>query len=236
MKKYALSATAILLVLIAFWSCKKETTTTNNPTIKTPITNYDKTSQGIYKGVFIGSSGTILIKIHDGDSLVTAYLNIDGIVDTLISSTTYISGQDITSMTFTSAQSTMVFSVNADGSNPNIISIDIDGHDSVTGAIVKVLTTQQVYCYEGTYSGDDIGTFNCVRFGDNVIGMGKSTNFPATGTRTGNAQIIDSSFTVGSVSTGAIFNGTFINRDSCVGTWNYPGTALDGSFTAIKTL
>src|SRR4051812_37186388 len=95
-----------LLTLIVV-ACKKESAVKNNP-----LTNFDNTSQGVYKGVFIGSTGTILLYIHNGDSLVTAYINVDGFTDTLVSTTPYISGQSITDMFFQGSFSTMTFSVN----------------------------------------------------------------------------------------------------------------------------
>lgn len=229
MKKLLLSG---LLMAILFAGCKKENTTNNNP----PVTNFDHSSGGVYKGVFIGSSGTILIYIHNGDNLVTAYINVDGLIDTLTSTTPYVNGESITSMVFYGSFSSMVFSVNADGSDPNIISIDIYGHNSVTGDVVKELSTQVVSCFEGTYNGTDSGTFNCIRFGNNVIGLGKSYYYPQFGTQTGNAEIIDDTFAVGSASSGAIFRGSFAHSDTCVGTWEYTTQPQSGAFIAVRTL
>lgn len=239
MTRVSLSAiTAFLLFLL---SCSKDKEPSNLPISDNPEAKvaYDNNSFGVYKGVIIGSTGIIKLVINNGDNLVRAYITIDEHTkDTLTSTAPFTSGQAITNASFTGRISTMTFSVNANGTNPNIVSITIQGHSNVTGLLLKETSTQIVRCYEGTYTGHNSGgdtsdgIFNCATIGSSIIGIVRET---ATGyTDVVNGGIANGNITAhGTVSTGATFSGT-ISTMECKGTW-INGT-YSGAWTGVRTL
>src|SRR6185312_5029597 len=99
--------------------------------------------------------------------VLKGYLTIDHTKDTLSTTQTLVAGQAINNVNFTGRISSMTLSVNADGSNATLSNISIVGHNNVTIFIIHKNSTKQVLCYEGTYSGNLSGTFNCARVGVN---------------------------------------------------------------------
>lgn len=156
---------------IALFACQKSNTTTIPVTelATAPETKaqYNNTSFGVYKGVIIGSTGTIVFKINNGDNIVKGYLVIDNTKDTLSTTQTLVAGQAINNVRFTGRISSMSLSVNADGSNAILTNISITGHSNVAVLIIHENSNKQIFCYEGTYSGNRSGTFNCARVGAN---------------------------------------------------------------------
>lgn len=155
---------------IALFACQKSHTTTTTPgtglaTAPETKTQYNNTSFGVYKGVVVGSTGTIVFKINNGDNLMKGYLTIDNTKDTLSTTQTVVQGQAINDVKFEGRISSMNLSVNADGTNAALSNISIIGHNNVTIFIVHENSTKQVLCYEGTYSGTLSGTLNCTRVG-----------------------------------------------------------------------
>src|SRR5688572_26069303 len=178
MKRVLLSATLLLLVFL--FSCSKNNETSNPSTSNNSQAKaaYDNNSFGVYKGVTVGSTGIVKLVINNGDNLVRAYITIDEHTkDTLTSTASFTNGQAITNASFIGRISTMMFSVNANGSHPNILNITIQGHSNVIGLILKETSTQVVRCYEGTYTGHNTGgdgvsgTFNCVTIDTTLIGI-----------------------------------------------------------------
>ena len=175
MKTFFSKKLLVLLIAafaIALFACQKShnsTTTTATGLASTPETKaqYNNTSFGVYKGVIIGSTGTIVFKINNGDNVVKGYLSIDNTKDTLSTTQTLVAGQAINNVRFTGRISSMTLSVNADGSNASLSNISITGHNNVTIFIIHENSTKQVLCYEGTYSGNLSGTLNCTRVGIN---------------------------------------------------------------------
>ncbi len=134
---------------------------------------FDNSNFGLYKGVLAGSSGTIRIEINNGDNLARAIIVMDGETDILTSTATFTAGRAITGAQFTGEFSSFTFSVDADGGNPTIATITIEGHDSVVATVAKETSRSVTLCYEGTSTGgnDHRGVFNLVRNGNTYSGV-----------------------------------------------------------------
>lgn len=165
--KKLLSATmlAALSGLMLLGACKKkdETTTTTPPTSSYSCTNCittpeakpanDNISKGVYKGVIVGSSGTIKFDIMNGSDSIKAYMTLDGVSATLVATVAWVAGASYVSPfvgTFNGQPDTITFQVNPDGSNPTVIASNIPGHPGASLSISKETSTNLVKCFEGT--------------------------------------------------------------------------------------
>jgi hypothetical protein len=125
----------------------------------------DASSKGIYKGVLIGSTGTIMFDIANAGTLITAVMIVDGTTVNLTASINWVQGQayvsDFTG-TMNGSAVTIGFSVGADGGSPTVTSSNIPGHPNAILTVVKETSNQLVECFEGTYSTTlpENGTFN----------------------------------------------------------------------------
>jgi hypothetical protein len=238
MKSLLLSSLAALL-LLSMQSCSKDNSEKQPSNTSEAKAANDNNSFGLYKGVIVGSTGIIKLVINNGDNLVKAYITIDGSTkDTLTSTYPFTSSQAITNATFTGRISTMTFSVSANGTNPNIVSITIQGHSNVTGVLVKETSTQVAKCYEGTYTGktstgaQSSGTFNCVILANSIIGIARESQSGYTDVVNGTANN-GSISAQGTVSTGATFTGTIAGAQ-CSGTW--VNGVYSGTWSGTQTL
>lgn len=169
-----------IFLSVAFSSCKKDEDNSNSTTpTPTPYTcatcvtapqayaAYDASSKGVYKGVVIGSTGTIKFDISNDSSLITAVLTLDGTTATLTSAVSWVSGvsyiADFTG-TFKGSPVTIKFKVDATGTNPIILTSSIPGHPSASFNLIKEKSTALIECFEGTYSTTkpESGTFNII--------------------------------------------------------------------------
>jgi hypothetical protein len=163
----------ITFTIIVVPGCQKSGTTPASPDDNVSSTDlgtkaqYNNTSSGVYKGVVIGSTGTIVFTINNGNNAIKGFLTIDNIRDTLTTVQTIVPGQPINNVTFTGRISSMKLSANADGSNATLSNISITGHSNVAILIIHENSTKQILCYEGNYSGSLSGTLNCARVGTN---------------------------------------------------------------------
>lgn len=160
-------------LFLLFTGCKKDnkaddaykcTTCTTSPEAK-PAN--DVSSKGIYKGIVIGSTGTIKFDIQNAGTVIKAYLTIDGASVELTSAITWNGGQAYTAPftgSLNSQNITIQFSVGMDGSDPTITSATIPGHPNATFIIAKEASTALIECYEGTYHNTkpEDGTFNLI--------------------------------------------------------------------------
>ncbi len=209
---------------------------------------FDESNFGLYKGVIAGSSGTVRIEIHNGNDISEATITMDDETDELTCTETFTKGEAIVEAEFTGEFSSFTFSVGADGSNPTIENITIDGHDNVIATISKETSEDVAVCYEGTSIGgnEHSGVFNLVRNNDTYSGASKAVDgFACTFSGTINN---DGSF---SGNTSTIFNGLDVDLtysgafdgDNVSGTWSnswvngegVPGSN-SGTFTGSKTL
>jgi len=175
MKRLLLSS-VLLPVIAAFFmlnGCKKKedekpatpttpayTCTTCTTTPEAKAAN-DNTSKGIYKGVIIGSSGTIKFDLANGDSTIKAYMTIDGTAVTLTAAVKWSAGASYVSSftgTMNGSPVSITFSVNPDGTSPTVTASDIPGHPNATLEIAKETSAGLLKCYEGTYKNTTKGT------------------------------------------------------------------------------
>ncbi len=164
-----------ILSTILFFACKKsgseQTVDKHPPGVPTAAetkAQYDNSSFGVYKGVVIGSSGIIILKINNGDNTTIAYLTIDNKKDTLTAVQSPVAGQPITNLQFTGRLSCMRLSANADGSNAQINNLTITGHPNASAIVVHENSNRQVLLYEGTFTGEISGRINFMKVGTDV--------------------------------------------------------------------
>ena len=98
-KLHLVIATAAIFSLNA---CKKNNDTVNPPatykcvsckTMPDAVAANNNSSKGIYKGVVIGSSGTIMFDIANNGTAITAVMVIDGVTVNLTSAITWVAAQ-----------------------------------------------------------------------------------------------------------------------------------------------
>jgi hypothetical protein len=163
--------TFLLTVACLTNGCKKSATTAASTSglVTTPeaLAVNNTVSQGIYKGVVVGSTGTIRFDIANNGATITAVMIIDGITVNLTSPTAPVTGKPYSAV-FTGSLSgsavTFTFSVDASGHNPAITAISIPGHPAATFLINKETSTSLIEAFLGTYSTTKgvTGTFDMV--------------------------------------------------------------------------
>lgn len=173
MKKQLISFLLLFLFVFTITSCKK-TDSTPTPfkcatchTTPDALAANDNSSKGMYKGVMIGSTGTIQFNLLNGGTTITAILVIDGVTINLSSSVTWVNGQAYVAPftgTLGGSPVSITFSVNNDGTNPIITSSNIPGHPNASFVILKELSTSLLESFEGTYhtTKPKDGTFNII--------------------------------------------------------------------------
>lgn len=178
----------------------------------------DGSAKGVYKGVVVGSTGTIAVNIQNGSSTVTATMVLDGTTIALTSSIIPAVGQSYLSPftgTYNGSTISITFSVAADGSNPTVVTSSIPGHPNATFQIVKETSTSLIEAFEGTYSlPGETGVFNIVLSSGlgGYSGIAKdnaSADVSEVDGTYSNGQLIDSDGTVVGTITGDVLSGTF---------------------------
>ena len=227
----------ILLIIIAlttFQSCSSsdDSSSTKNLT-QTPQakSEYDQSNFGLYKGVFVGSSGIVIIDINNTNNTIAATLIIDNVTYNFSSNQTLQANQN-TTLNFVDGSNSFTFIVSGNGVNPTITNLSINGHPNAAIVVVKEISTILVKCFEGTYSGDDSGTFNIVIYGNLIKGLvGNASTEPYIAD--GEVQDNETSGS-GTVTSGAIFTGT-INANNCSGSWTNLEEAMSGNWSGVRT-
>ena len=218
-----------VLALVSFAGCKKSSdnptpayTCTTCKTAPDALAANNTSSKGIYKGVVIGSSGTITFDIANSGTAITAVMVIDGVTVNLTSAVTWVAGQ-VYIAPFTGTLSgqpvTITFSVGATGGTPTVTSSNIPGHPNASLTIIKETSGGLVECFEGTYSTTlpETGTFNIILSRTLAVWAGVARK---TGTTT-----------TGTAGNGSIVNNKLIDpsqNNNAIGTLN--GDDLNGSF------
>lgn len=207
------------LILILFCgaivlSCSSDSSSglklSNTPDAKA---TYDNNNFGIYKGVFVGSTGTVLININNEGSLF-ATLTINGTSTTYTTTETVNLETAVSGLTFTNGSSSFDFNVDAYGDNPTISNISISGHPNASIVVLKEFSDSLIKCYVGTFNGDDSGIFNLIIESSSVEGLAKSSDSSNSIVLTG--ELYNSSI-AGSFDGGS-FTGT-ISNNNVSGTW-----------------
>lgn len=235
--------TLALLFIATLFSCKKDDNDTPNNTTPTPYVcptcvttpeakaEHDASSGGVYKGVIVGSSGTIALYLYNTGTEVKALVSFDGQNTTMTtqSLSAWSPGQPITNALFTGTINgqtiSAYFSVGANGQNPQV-QLTIPGH-TVKVAVYKETSTTLVKNYEGTYTGDDAGTFNMAFHGNDYSIVADNGEDPIEGTLVNGA--IDFS------QNGLEIKGTF-NGDDVSGTWKDSDNSKHGTWSGKRTL
>ena len=164
-----------LVACVMLISCSKDedknetgSNLSNTPTAKA---TYDNKNYGIYKGVFVGSTGNILINFKNDGATLSASLVIDDKSYTYTSNNSTTEGTNST-ITFRYNNDYFDFKVNSDGSTPTITNIHISGHSNAVVQILKEESSAQAYCFEGTFTEQGgNGTLNLVIKKDKVEGL-----------------------------------------------------------------
>ena len=223
---------SIALALVGFliFACSKNDTNatpvakTCATCIRTPeaLVANDENVKGIYKGVVVGSTGTISINIQNGINTITATLIIDGVTALLTSTVTPVNGESYVSPftgTFNGSPVSITFSVGLGGSTPTFTSSDIPGHPNATFEIFKETSTSLVEAFMGTYSKPgQTGVFNIVlsRGLSKWAGVarkdgGTEADYVRGTFNTTTNQIIEENTTVMGTISGDVLTGSFID-------------------------
>lgn len=237
MKPQIMVITVIAIMVLACSKSENSGTDNGSATLGTKP-QYNNTSAGVYKGVVIGSTGTIVFTINNGNNIVKGYLNIDNQKDTLSTTTAIVSGQPLINVVFTGHFSSMILNANADGSHANLTNIQITGHNNPTIFLMHENSTKQIYCYEGTFGGSSAGTLNCARVGNND---GDTTYVLTritgdTSLSNGFGQVINNSTTMNlyrSLAVTFVVQGSF-SGNNFHGTWNWVSIGT-GTFACSRT-
>lgn len=225
MKKVIFSVLAFATIAIA--SCKKESgsnaykCTTCTSTAEALPAN-DASSKGVYKGVIIGSSGTVKFSIQNGTSNIFAFVEIDGDTATLTSSISWVSGQSYVAPftgTLKGQPVSITFSVQSNGTSPVITSASIPGHASASFMLVKETSNALVECFEGTYATTlpETGTFNILlsrplgQWGGQARKSGATSSSDVDGTIV-NGNLLDEDGKIVGTLSGDDINGTFTDN------------------------
>jgi hypothetical protein len=181
--KHTFKLSFLFILLAVFQGCSDDddgpddaiTPTPSLATTPEATTQNNQSSAGVYKGVLIGSSGTVKIVLQDATK--SAIVKIDGTTKTLPTTAlnNWTPGQPISNALFSAEGWEVRFSVGANGSNPQV-SVNIPGHPNVAVALVKETSTTLVKAFEGTYTGTKPGTLNFVVNGSQLSGIRKANN------------------------------------------------------------
>lgn len=227
MKKIIL---ALLLASFAFSCSDNSDDSTSNNLSNTPTANatYDNNNYGIYKGVFVGSTGYVLININNSGT-ISATLTIDNSTYTFTTTESVTLGQAISGLTFTNGSMSFDFNVSSSGSSPYVTNITISGHPSATIEIIKERSEHLVRCYTGTFKGDSSGIFNLIIIENEISGLAKDD--------TANVISLEGSVSNNAIS-GTFEGGTFtgnIDNNSIGGNWQNT-LSEHGTWSGIRKL
>ena len=228
----------LLSITIIFASCSENDPliTINDSAEELPIalSQYDNSNYGIYKGVFVGSSGTILVNLNN-NGVISVSLTIDGVYYPFTSSETITENQQ-TEITFAYENNSFSFTVNADGSNPLITNVSIEGHPDASIIVVKENSSYVAQLYEGSYEGidqnNDQGTFNAIVFNGAVYILSKSSVYGSSSYASGS---VDGNLVSGASSLGTIFSGNIENDEVMNGTWKITQTNEKGIWSLSRS-
>lgn len=210
---------------MSLFSCKKSddagyTCTTCTATPEALLAN-NASSKGIYKGVLIGSTGTIKFDILNNGSTITAVMVIDGTTVNLTSAIAWVGGQHYIAPftgTMNGSPVSITFDVNSDGGAPVITSASVPGHASIQFTLLKETSTALIEAFEGTYHTTlpEDGTFNILLsraiqlWGGVARENGETENDDIDGSINGSNQLISDGNVIGTLS-GDKITGSFVD-------------------------
>ncbi|MBA0882155.1 hypothetical protein [Flavobacterium undicola] len=174
MKTILKTILVLTIICTLTFSCSKDDSDESKFTeTPTAIKKFDQSNFGTYKGVFVGSTGTIVINLNE-DNTKSAVLTIDGKEYTYTTTETSTNGQVTNGLTFKNGNSSFDFNVGASGEEPNITNITIVGHLNASIEIQKEQSDKIVKCYVGVSSdsdGSNPAAFNFCILGNNLVGI-----------------------------------------------------------------
>ncbi len=233
MKKLIL---ALILATLSFSCSDDDNSSSGGSLSNTPMAKeeYNNSNYGVYKGVFVGSTGNVLININN-DGTLSAKIVIDGKTYNFTTEET-VELEETTSITFTNTRGdSFDFYVNYDGAYPDISNISIEGHPDAYIYVIKEQSDQLVKCFQGTAKQGNqlVATFNLIISGDEVHGIAKSSNSGSSdllmGSIEGNqisGHVVDDEVT---------FIGT-VNGNNANGTWIHHGDQEEGTWSGKRKL
>ncbi len=183
----------------------------------------DMSVKGVYKGIIIGSTGTISINIQNGSSTITGTMVLDGVSVALTSNVSLVDGQPYIAPftgTFNGSPIIMTFSVGLSGSSPTMVSSSIPGHPNTVFALTKETSTSLIEAFEGVYTYDGTtGVFNIIiarsvsKWG--YIEKNNQSGATSTGSGTLNAsgQLLDENNKIVAAITGDLIHGSSTNSN-----------------------
>jgi hypothetical protein len=205
MKNVSYYVVALALIVTATFSCSKSKesnktpayTCTNCKTTPDAVAANDASNKGVYKGIIIGSSGTIKFDLANSGATLTATFT-----GTLTASVTTQNGDNYVSAftgTWSGQPVTVTFSVGAGGQNPTVTAFNIPGHASATFTLAKETSNALIECFEGTYDSTrpETGTFNLLLsrslklFGGASRKTGSSQSNSFHGSINSNSELVD---------------------------------------------
>ncbi len=185
----------------------------------------DASAKGVYKGIAVGSTGTLSINIQNGSNTITATMVLDGITASLTSSVAYVDGQAYVAPftgTYNGSDVSMTFSVAIGGGAPTVTSSSIPGHPGIVFTLYKETSTSLLEAFEGTYSKTgETGIFNILlsdgiaQWGGIVKKDGSSSTEDISGTYV-NHNVIDDNGTILGVISGDQMHGSFSDGNGAV--------------------
>jgi hypothetical protein len=204
----------------------KDTVATCDTCVSTPdaLAANDTSVKGVYKGVLIGSTGTISINIQNGSNTITATLVIDGVTVLLTSNVEVVNGQSYVAPftgTYNGSSISVTLSVGSGGQSPTMTSSSIPGHPNAVFNLFKETSTSLIEAFEGTYSQpNQTGTFNIVvarslsKWGgiSKKNGTDQVNNIEGVATVNENKLFLDGNL-IGTIN-GDEINGSFKNGDN----------------------
>ncbi|PQB06757.1 hypothetical protein BST83_06005 [Polaribacter filamentus] len=233
--KKRLSFGILIFLSLFIFSCSNDENTNSSGLTESPeaIIQFDNSNFGIYKGVFIGSSGIVVINVNN-EGKVSATMIIDG--TTYIFTTSEVTQENQqTVINFTSGNDSFTFSVSSNGTNPEISNLTIAGHPNANIILVKETSVILTELFEGSYAGignsTDAGTFNAIVAGNKMAVLAYSNTNNAYFTIDGT---INNNSISGVTSTGTNVNGT-LNGNNMIGTWNDSQSNENGNWSGKRT-
>jgi len=180
---------------------------------------FDQSNYGIYRGVFVGSSGVVAVNLGNNGNSPFAILIIDGVTLNFTTTQTVTQGSN-TTILFKQGNNSFVFSVNANGTNPTVTDINIAGHPNAQMIIAKETSSVVAECYEGAYAGPySSGTFNAIICGNKIMGLAYGSNYYAP-------YVCDGNLNGNSISGIVLFDVIIFNgvkgNETISGTWTHP--------------
>ncbi len=229
---------------LVLFSCSKDDSPSTNNTTTTPLATTptakaenDASNTGVYKGVFVGSTGILSISIKNGDDKVTATLKVDGKTFVFTAAGEVIKGQAIDALKFMCPEGhSFKLTVSADGSAYSISEILVAGHPNAVIDLFKEKSNVLIKCYEGTYASktdaNNKGTFNLVIADNKFRGLARATGDDDTSYIYGQ---VNNGTVTGSASGNASISGK-IDGDNISGTWVNSDQTENGTWSGKRSL